>query len=85
MSLLVISGILGQFVNTLTAYYKYSLSNRENVLQSIQMQLSKKPKTLSELFALLLKPTSNFEKFKKKMTLIHYVFWKLRTTKDVVR
>ena len=43
--LLVISVILGHFVNTLTADDKYFLRNRKNLPQSIQMQLSKKQKT----------------------------------------
>ena len=42
MSPLVISEILGLFVNTLTAYDKYSLRNDQNLWQTIQMQLSKK-------------------------------------------
>ena len=42
MSLLVISEILGLFVNTLTADAKHSLHNRENSMQPIQMQSSKK-------------------------------------------
>ena len=39
-SLLVICKILGLFVNTLTADEKYSLLNRDNLMQPIQMQLS---------------------------------------------
>ena len=34
--------------------------------QSIQMELSKKPKHFSEFFALFLKSTLNFEGFEKK-------------------
>ena len=45
---------------------KYSLCNRENLQQSIQVQLSKKQKTFSEFFNLFLKSTSNFEHFEKK-------------------
>ena len=37
MSLLVISGILGLFVNTFTANDKYSLRNKENLPQTIQI------------------------------------------------
>ena len=40
-SLLVICKILGLFVETLPADYKYSFLNRDNLTQSIQMQLSK--------------------------------------------
>ena len=42
MSLLVISKILGLFVNTLTVDDKYSLRNSENLRQPITMQLFKK-------------------------------------------
>ena len=49
------------------------------------MQLSKKEKTFSELFAAFLKSTSYFEQFRKeKMTFIAHVFLKFRTAKDVV-
>ena len=44
MSLLVISKILGLFVNTLTADDKYSFHNSENLREPFQMQLSKKQK-----------------------------------------
>ena len=36
--------------NTVTAVYKYSLLNRDNLTQPIQMQLSKKQKNFSEFF-----------------------------------
>ena len=51
MSFLDISKILGLFFNTLNVDDKYSLRNRKNVLQPIQMQLSKK-KNLSHNFSL---------------------------------
>ena len=47
MSLLVICKILGLFVNTLTTDGKYSLFNRDNLKQPIQMQLSNKQKRFS--------------------------------------
>ena len=65
-SLLVISKILGQFVNRLTADDKYSLLNRDNLTQPIQMQLSKKQKTFSQFSSALLKCKSNFAHFQKK-------------------
>ena len=46
MSLLVISEILGLFPNTLTTDDKLSFHNRANLLQAIQMQLSKKQKNI---------------------------------------
>ena len=54
MSLLVIFEILGVFVNILTADHKYSVCNRDNLQQSIQMQLPQKQATLSVFFALFL-------------------------------
>ena len=46
------------------------------------MQLLKKQKKNSQFFAAILKLTSNFEHFEKKnMTLIGYVFPKLRSVK----
>ena len=54
-------------------------------MQIIQTHLSQKQKTFSEIFCAFFKCTSNFEHFQKKMTLIAYVFPKLRTPKYVVR
>ena len=47
MSLLVICEILGLFVNILTADDKCSLDYRDNLRQTIQMQLRKKRKIFS--------------------------------------
>ena len=49
------------------------------------MQLSKKQRSVSQFFALLLKDTSGFEHFFLNATLIPYAFPKLRTVKNVVR
>ena len=84
MTLLVISEILGLFVNTLNAEVWDFLRYSENLQQSIQMQLSNKSKIFSEIFTPFLKFTSNFKHFKKKMTLIAYLFLELRTAKHVV-
>ena len=48
------------------------------------MPLSEKRKTFCPFFCAFVKSTSNFEKFQIKMTLIAYVFPKLRTPKNVV-
>ena len=40
---LIGSEILGMLVNTLTANYEYSRSNRENLVSQIEIKLSKKP------------------------------------------
>ena len=47
MSPLAIYKILGLFVKTSTAHDKYSRLKKDNLTQSIQMQLSKKQKTFS--------------------------------------
>ena len=77
--------ILGQFVKTLTANDKYSLLNRDNLTQPIQILLSQKQKTFSEFFSPFLKSTLNFEHFLKKNTLIDDVFPKLRNPQKVIR
>ena len=59
ISLLGIWEILRLFVNTLTADDKYSLLKRDKLTQAIQMQLSKKKNTFSEIIF-------NFEQFLKK-------------------
>ena len=56
MSVLVLSEILGVFVNTLTAEDKYSY----------QRQLSKKQFLKELFFAAYLKSTSNFEHLEKE-------------------
>ena len=74
------------FPNRLSANGKYSLLNRDNLTQSIHMQLSQKRKTFSGFFAAYLKSSLNFAHFqKKKMTLNADVFPKLRTQKDLAR
>ena len=51
---LVIWKMLRLFVNTLTADDKYSLLNRDNLTQPIQLQLPQKQKILLNLLLLLL-------------------------------
>ena len=75
--------ILKLFVNTLTVDDKYSLPNRDNLEPPIQMQLSQKQKTFSEVFLCLFK--IYMELFQKKMTLIRDVFLILRIPKMVLR
>ena len=76
--------VLRLFVDTWTVNDKYSLLNRENSMQAIQMHLSEKPKTFVVFLCAFFKSKSNFEHFQKKMTLIDYVFSKLRIPKNVV-
>ena len=49
--MLVTCQISRLFPNTLSAYGKYSLLNRDNLTQPIQMQLSRKQKSFSPFFA----------------------------------
>ena len=64
--MLVLCKILGLFVNTLTDDRKYSLLYRDNLTQQIEILLSQKPKTFSELSSEILKHTLNFAHFQKK-------------------
>ena len=73
------------FVQTLTADDKYSLLNRDNSMQSILTKLSQKLKLVLDFFLAFSKCTLNFEHFQKNMTLVAYLFPKLRTPKNVVR
>ena len=84
-SLLMICKILRLFVNTMTADDKYFLLNRDNWTQPIQMRLWKKQKKFGNLFLRSWDGEQIVNILKKKMTLIAYVFLKLRTGKDVVR
>ena len=54
-------------------------------MQTIEMHLSQKQKFFSEIFHTFPESTLSFEDFRKKMTLIYYVFPKLRAPKAVVR
>ena len=64
--MLVLCKILRLFVNTLTDDGKYSLVYRDNLTQQIQILLSQKPKTFSQLSSEILKPTLNSEHFQKR-------------------
>ena len=55
MALLVLCKILGLFVNTLIADDKYSLLNRDNLMQPIQILVPQKQKTFSQILSTFLK------------------------------
>ena len=81
--LLVICKISRLFPNTLSPDGKYSLPNRDNLTQPIQMQLSQKQKTFYEYFCAFLKSSLNFEHFHKKddphsWGIQNYGVWKSR-------
>ena len=65
----VIYKVWGLFINTLSAEGKYSLFNRGNLRQPIQMQWSGKQKTFSRFFTAFLKSRLNFEHFQTKRWL----------------
>ena len=58
--------ILDLSVNKLTTNDKYSLVNRDNLTQSIHMQLSKKQKAFSKFVVAFTKCRSNSEHFDQK-------------------
>ena len=76
--------ILVQLVNTLAADGKHPVLNRDILTIPIQLQLSQKQKTFSELLAKFLKSRLNFKHFEKKMTLIAFVLWNLPTPKTLL-
>ena len=63
---LIRSDLLGQFVDTLTADYKYSRQNWENLWQQVPMETSLKPETCSRFFISFVKSTLNLQYFGKK-------------------
>ena len=73
------------FLNTLTSNDKYSLNSKDKWMQTIQMLLCQKQNNFSQFFSAFFESGLNFEHFKKKMTLLAYVFPKLPTTKDMLR
>ena len=64
--MLVLCKILRLFLNTFTHDDKYSLLNRYNLMQPIQILLSQKQKTFPQFFCAFCKSTLNFEHSQKK-------------------
>ena len=62
----MICKISRRFPNALSADGNYSLVNRDNLTQPIQMEVSRKEKNFSDFFTAILKPNLNFEHFLKK-------------------
>ena len=63
--LLATCKIPGLFLSTLAAEEKYSLLNKDNLTQPIQLQFSKKQKNNSEFFSAFFKSRSNFKHLEK--------------------
>ena len=83
--MLVLCKILGLFVNTLSEDDRYCLLYKDNLLQPIQILLSRNQETFSQFSSAFLKSTLNFEHFQKKINLIADVFPKLPSAKKVIR
>ena len=62
----MIHKIITPFVNTLTVNEKHYLLTRDNLTQTIQIQLSQKQKTFFEFFFAFLKSILNFKHLPKK-------------------
>ena len=80
-SLFVIRKIFGLFCNTLTAGQKYSLLNRDNLMQHTQTQLSLKQKNFSGFFSPFLTLRLYFQHIQKKTwpsQLMHFRSYGLR-------
>ena len=65
-SLLLIQKILSLFVNTLAVDEKHYLLTRDNLTQTIQIQLSQKQKKIFQFFLDFFKIYITFQTFSKK-------------------
>ena len=82
---LVIYKIGKPCVNILFVDDKHYVLNRDNFSEAIQMQLSRKEKSFSELFVAFLKSILNFKHLPKKMTLTAVIFLEIPAPKNMVR
>ena len=81
--LLLTCQILGRLVNRLPTNEKYPVLKRDNLTMPIEMQFSRKQKTFSELLLHFRNLYEILNSLRKKMTLIDFVFPKLRTAKKL--
>ena len=65
MSLVVLNKILSLFVNTLIVDEKHYMLTRQNLIQTIQIQLPQKQKIFFQFFLAFLKSTLHLEQFPK--------------------
>ena len=65
-SLLVIHKILRLFLNTLTVDENYYLLIRDNIAETLQIELSEKQKTFFQFFLAFLKSILNFKHLSQK-------------------
>ena len=80
----MIHKILRLLVNTLRVNDKDYLLNRDNLTQSIEMQLSEKKKTFAQFSFPFLKSLLSLKHFPKKMTLVADVFPEILAPKSMV-
>ena len=72
-------------LNILAADEKYPVLNRENLMRTIQMQLSDKEKTYSQIFAAFWKYRLNFEHFEEKYDPHSFCISEMTDSETVVR
>ena len=84
-SLLLTCQVLGLLVNTLATDEKYPVLNRDNLTIPIQMQLSQKQKTFSQIFPAFLEFRSNFEYFEKKYDPHSFCISEITDSENVVK
>ena len=65
MSLVVINKILSLFVNTLIVDEKHYMLTRQNLMETIQIQLSQKQEIFFQFFLAFLKSILHLEQFPK--------------------
>ena len=84
-SLLMRCKILALLLNTLAADEKYLVLHRDNLTIPIQMQLSQKQKTFSQIFPAFLEFRSNFEYFEKKYDPHSFCISEITDSENVVK
>ena len=77
--------MLRLFLKTLTVDEKHYLLNRDNLTQTIQIQLSQQQKTFSQFFFDFLKSILNFKHLPKKRICNADVFPEIPSLKNMVR
>ena len=77
--------MLRLFLKTLTVDEKHYLLNRDNLTQTIQIQLSQKQKTFCQFFFDFLKSILNFKHLPKKRICNADVFPEIPSLKNMVR
>ena len=80
-SVLLTCKILVLLVNTLAGLEKYPVLITDNLTISVQMRLPSKQKTFPQFFHAFFKSILIFRHFLKNMTLVAFVFLRLRTAK----